>query len=55
LRKVHYHDELVDALEAQDRDDLQAELDARFVLMSGAVAQVFDTLEDALKLSKARV
>ena len=35
------------------RDDLRAELDARFALMAGEVKRLFSVLEPALKLSKA--
>ena len=38
---------------AQFSEDLRAELDARFALMSGEVKRLFVVLESALKLSKA--
>jgi recombination associated protein RdgC len=53
IRKLKFLDGAVDALESNDRDDLRAELDARFALFSGEVRRLFMTLEPALKLSKA--
>ena len=46
-------DGAVDQLESTERDDLRAELDARFALMAGEVKRLFAVLEKALKLSKA--
>ena len=43
----------MDKLENTEREDLRAELDARFALMSGEVKRLFTVLEGALKLSKA--
>lgn len=53
VRKFKLLDGAVDQLESTDRDDIRAELDARFVLMSGEVKRLFAVLEAALKLSKA--
>jgi recombination associated protein RdgC len=53
VRKLKFLDGAVDQLESTDRDDLRAELDARFALFSGEVRRLFLTLEHALKLSKA--
>jgi recombination associated protein RdgC len=43
----------VDQLESTERDDLRAELDARFALMSAEFSRLFTVLEGALKLSRA--
>ena len=43
----------VDQLESGEREDMRAELGARFALMSAEVRRLFLTLEPALKLSKA--
>jgi recombination associated protein RdgC len=53
VRKLKFLDGAVEQLESTERDDLRAELDARFALMSGEVRRLFLVLEDALKLSKA--
>ncbi|GAA5067867.1 recombination-associated protein RdgC [Lysobacter panacisoli] len=53
VRKFKLLDGAVDELESTDRDDLRAELDARFVLMAGEFRRLFTVLEGALKLSKA--
>ncbi|MFC5578933.1 recombination-associated protein RdgC [Lysobacter niabensis] len=53
VRKFKLLDGAVDQLESTDREDLRAELDARFALMSGEVKRLFGVLENALKLSKA--
>jgi len=52
VRKFKLLDGAVDQLESTDRDDVRAELDARFALMSGEVRRLFTVLEGALKLSK---
>jgi recombination associated protein RdgC len=52
VRKFKLLEGAVDKLENSERDDLRAELDARFVLMAGEVKRLFDVLEKALKLSK---
>lgn len=52
LRKFKLLDGAVDQLESTDREDLRAELDARFALMAGEVKRLFAALEPALKLSK---
>ena len=53
LRKFKLLDGAVDQLESTERDDIRAELDARFALMAGEVKRLFSVLEPALKLSKA--
>jgi recombination associated protein RdgC len=52
LRKLKFLDGAVDQLENTERDSLNAELDARFALMSAELARVFTALEKALKLSR---
>ena len=52
VRKFKLLDGAVDSLENTEREDLRAELDARFALMSAEVKQLFVVLEGALKLSK---
>lgn len=53
VRKFKLLDGAVDQLESTEREDLRAELDARFALMSGEAKRLFTVLEKALKLSKA--
>jgi recombination associated protein RdgC len=53
IRKLKFLEGAVDQLENTERDDLRAELDARFALLSGEVRRLFIVLEGALKLSKA--
>ena len=55
VRKFKLLDGAVESLESTERDDLRAELDARFALMSGEFRRLFVVLETALKLSKAEV
>lgn len=52
LRKFKLLDGAVDALESSERDDLRAELDARFALMSAELKRLFSVIEPALRLSK---
>ena len=52
IRKFKLLDGAVDQLESTERDDLHAELDARFALMAGENKRLFSVLEPALKLSK---
>ena len=52
LRKLKFLDGAVDQLENTERDSLNAELDARFALMSAELARLFTALEKALKLSR---
>ena len=52
LRKLKFLDGAVDQLENTERDSLNAELDARFALISAVLARVFTALEKALKLSR---
>ena len=51
LRKFKLLDGAVDTLESTERDDLRAELDARFALMAGELKRLFSVLAPALKLS----
>lgn len=53
VRKFKLLDGAVDQLESSEREDLRAELDARFALMAGEFERLFAVLEAALKLSKA--
>jgi recombination associated protein RdgC len=53
IRKLKFLDAALETLESTERDDLAAELDARFALMSGELARLFPVLEGALSLSKA--
>ena len=53
VRKFKLLDGAVDQLESTDRDDIAAELDARFALMAGEFKRLFAGLEMAFKLSKA--
>ncbi len=53
VRKFKLLDGAVDQLESSERDDLRAELDARFALMAGELKRLFAILEPALKLSRA--
>jgi recombination associated protein RdgC len=52
VRKLKFLDGAVDQLENTEREDLNAELDARFALMSAELARLFLALESALSLSK---
>jgi len=53
IRKLKFLDGAVDQLEGTERDDIRAELDARFALMAGELKRLFAVLEPALKLSRA--
>ena len=53
VRKFRMLDGAVDALESTEREDLKAELDARFALMAGELSRLFVVLETALRISKA--
>lgn len=53
LRKLKFLDGAVDQLEGTEADDVAAELDARFALMSGELKRLFAVLEPALKFSRA--
>ena len=53
VRKFKLLDGAVDQLESTDRDDIAAELVARFALMAGEFKRLFNVLEKAFKLSKA--
>ena len=52
VRKLKFLDGAVDQLENTERDSLNAELDARFALMSAELSRLFIALEKALKLSR---
>lgn len=52
LRKFKLLDGAVDQLESTERDDIRAEMDARFALMAGEAKRLFTVLERALTLSK---
>ena len=54
VRKFKLLDGAVDQLESTERDDLRAELDARFALMAGEVKRLFNVLEKALKSQQGR-
>lgn len=51
VRKLKLLDGAIDKLESQDREDVTAELDARFALLSGEVGRLFDLLEAAFRLT----
>jgi recombination associated protein RdgC len=53
VRKFKLLDGAVDQLESTDRDDVAAEMDARFALMAGEFKRLFAVLEKAFRLSKA--
>jgi recombination associated protein RdgC len=53
IRKLKLLDGAIDSLESTERDDVRAELDARFCLLAGELSRLFSVLETALKLSKA--
>ena len=52
VRKLKLLDGAVDSLANTEREDLRAELDARFALMSHELRRLFSVLEPALHLSK---
>jgi recombination associated protein RdgC len=53
VRKFKLLEGAVDQLESTDREDVAAELDARFALMAGVFKRRFAVLESAFRLSKA--
>lgn len=53
VRKLKFLDGAVEQLESSERDDVRAELDARFALMAGELQRLFAVLEPALRISKA--
>ncbi len=53
IRKFKLLDGAVDQLESTEREDVRAEMEARFALMSGEFRRLFLVLETALKLSRA--
>lgn len=52
LRKLKLLDGAVDKLQTGDRDDLAAELDARFFLLTEELGRTFDVLSAAFKFSR---
>lgn len=52
IRKFKLLDGAVDQLESTEREDLRAELDARFALMSAEFRRLFAVLEASLRISK---
>ena len=52
VRKFRLLDGALDSLEATEREDIGAELDARFTLTAGEFKRLFAALEAAFKLSK---
>lgn len=54
VRKFRLLEGAVQALESSERDDIRAELDARFALMAGEFARMFAVLETTFKVSKAQ-
>ena len=52
LRKFRILDGAVDTLESTEREDLRAELEARFTLMAAELERLFSVLEPALKISR---
>jgi len=53
VRKFKLLEGAVDQLESTEREDVAAELDARFALMAGEFRRLFGLLESAFRLSKA--
>lgn len=53
VRKLKFLDGAVEQLESTERDDVRAELDARFALLAGELQRLFAVLEPALRFSKA--
>lgn len=53
VRKLKLLDGVVEALDSAEHEDVRAELDARFALLTGEIGHLFDVLERAFKLSKA--
>lgn len=51
LRKLRFLDGAVESLAEAEPDSLEAELDARFAILTGEFGQLFDALASALKLS----
>lgn len=52
LRKVKMLDGVLDELAGEEREDIQQELDARFVLQTAELGRVFDLLEAAFKITR---
>ncbi|WP_186442608.1 recombination-associated protein RdgC, partial [Lysobacter antibioticus] len=53
VRKFKLLDGALEKLhDGQTREDLRAELDARFALLSGEVSELFDVIEDAFRVSR---
>ena len=52
IRKLKFLDGALDQLQSDDRDDIRAELDARFALLSAEVRRLFLVFEPALKFTR---
>lgn len=52
VRKLKFLDGAVETLESTERDSIQAEMDARYALMSAELKRLFTLLERAFKLSR---
>lgn len=55
IRKLRFLDGAVDQLENTNHEDLRAELDARFALMTGELGQLLDALFNAFKITRPDV
>ncbi|MGN7832627.1 recombination-associated protein RdgC [Pseudoxanthomonas sp. 22568] len=55
VHKLKFLDGAIDALSNIEREDLRAELDARFALLAGEVSRLFRVLEGALHLTKGDI
>src|SRR5690606_11794943 len=53
VRKFKLLDAAIDLLESSERDDIRAELDARFALQAGEFGRLFDVLAAAFRISVA--
>lgn len=49
IRKLNFLDGCIDELESSTHDDVMAEMDARFALMSGEIGRLFDRLDYAFQ------
>lgn len=54
VRKFQLLDGVVDSLDTHESEDLLAELDARFVLMTGEARSVFNVLSESFRFSTAQ-
>lgn len=53
IRKLIFLDGCIDEMQDTTHDDIRAELDARFTLMSGEIGRLFDQLDDAFRFQPA--